>query len=102
MQVAGYLVRRVAASLLTLVIASVVSFGISEILPGNAATANLGRDATAEQVRLLEQRLHLDDRRRSATTIGQRQHCVVISAHRRATTIPLPRISLPHCAIHCC
>ena len=53
-------VRRLAAGIVTLVIVSIVVFAATQVLPGNAAYAILGRDATPERLHALELQLHLD------------------------------------------
>lgn len=60
MNIALRLAQRVCLAALTLLIASVAIFTVSEVLPGNAATASLGREVTPEQILLLEQKLGLD------------------------------------------
>jgi peptide/nickel transport system permease protein len=57
---AAYLVRRLAAILLVLLIVSFTVFAITLILPGNAAVMILGEHATEDQLRALEQQLGLD------------------------------------------
>jgi peptide/nickel transport system permease protein len=52
--------RRLLFGLLTLFLVSVVIFVATEILPGNAARAVLGRDATPAALTAMEKRLHLD------------------------------------------
>jgi peptide/nickel transport system permease protein len=55
-----FIVRRLAFMVLTLLIVSVVIFSITEVLPGNAARAILGAEATEQSVAALEERLGLD------------------------------------------
>ncbi|WP_342363724.1 ABC transporter permease [Terrarubrum flagellatum] len=57
---AAYLIRRLAAILVVLLIVSLTVFAITQILPGNAAVMILGEYATDEQRRLLELSLGLD------------------------------------------
>jgi peptide/nickel transport system permease protein len=57
---ARLLVRRLPLGLLTLFLVSVVVFAATQILPGDAARAVLGRSATPERLELLRQQLHLD------------------------------------------
>ncbi|MFI5013455.1 MAG: ABC transporter permease [Hyphomicrobiales bacterium] len=57
---AAYLVRRLAAILVVLLIVSLTVFAITQILPGNAAVMILGEYATGEQRRALELTLGLD------------------------------------------
>ena len=52
--------RRLAAGVITLFLVSVVVFAATEVLPGNAAYAILGHNATPAQVRALETALHLN------------------------------------------
>jgi peptide/nickel transport system permease protein len=52
--------RRLAIGVLTLFLVSVVVFWATEVLPGNAAYALLGRNATPVRLRALEVALHLN------------------------------------------
>ncbi len=52
--------RRLAIGLVTLFLVSVVVFLATEVLPGNAAYAILGHNATPARVRALEIQLHLN------------------------------------------
>jgi peptide/nickel transport system permease protein len=52
--------RRLAIGVATLFLVSVVVFLATEVLPGNAAYAILGRNATPARVRALEVALHLN------------------------------------------
>jgi peptide/nickel transport system permease protein len=52
--------RRLAIGVITLLLVSVVVFLATEVLPGNAAFAILGRNATPARVRALEIVLHLN------------------------------------------
>jgi peptide/nickel transport system permease protein len=52
--------RRLAIGVLTLFLVSVVVFWATEVLPGNAAYALLGRNATPVRLRALEAVLHLN------------------------------------------
>jgi len=52
--------RRVAASIVTLLVISVVIFWSVALLPGNSAQAILGRNATTTSVQVLESELHLN------------------------------------------
>jgi peptide/nickel transport system permease protein len=58
--VAAFLVRRLAAGIGTVFVASILIFVGTEVLPGNAATAILGRYATGEAATSLSKQLHLD------------------------------------------
>jgi peptide/nickel transport system permease protein len=53
-------VRRLALGLLTLLVVSVVVFLATEVLPGNAAFAVLGRGANPVRLHALERQLHLN------------------------------------------
>jgi len=55
-----YLLARLAILVGTLIVASIVVFGVIEVLPGNAAQTLLGASATPEAVAALAQRLGLD------------------------------------------
>ena len=55
-----FLLKRLTTFALTLVVASVVVFGVLELLPGNAAEIILGDTATRESVAALQARLGLD------------------------------------------
>jgi peptide/nickel transport system permease protein len=52
--------RRLAAGVITLVIVSIVVFAATQVLPGNAAYAILGRDANPVRLHAMELQLHLD------------------------------------------
>ena len=54
------IVRRAAIGVFTLFVLSVVVFAATEILPGNAASAILGRNANPAQLHALELQLHLN------------------------------------------
>jgi len=55
-----FLLKRLAALLATLAVASVVVFAVLELLPGNAAEVILGDTATPESLAALQARLGLD------------------------------------------
>jgi peptide/nickel transport system permease protein len=55
-----FLLRRILLGLLTLLLVSVVVFAATQALPGNAARAILGRNATAARLAALTRQLHLD------------------------------------------
>ncbi len=57
---ARLIARRVAAGILTLWIASILVFLAMNVLPGNAATAALGRQVTPQAQRLLSRQLGLN------------------------------------------
>jgi peptide/nickel transport system permease protein len=54
------LLRRIALGLLTLWLVSVLVFAATQVLPGNSATAILGKRATPERLAALEEQMHLD------------------------------------------
>ncbi|XVV00801.1 ABC transporter permease [Actinosynnema sp. CA-248983] len=56
----AFLARRLAATTATLFAVAVVLFAASEVLPGDAASASLGLDATAEEVEARRKELGLD------------------------------------------
>ena len=55
-----FILRRLALGVLTLFLVSVLVFAATEALPGNAARAVLGRNATPAALASLEAKLHLD------------------------------------------
>jgi peptide/nickel transport system permease protein len=55
-----FLIRRTLLGILTLFLVSVVVFAATQALPGNAARAILGRDATPQRLAALTQQLHLN------------------------------------------
>lgn len=59
--VARLITQRLLMALLTLLLVSFLIFSVLEILPGDVATRILGRDATAESLAALRERLHLND-----------------------------------------
>ena len=63
--VVAFLGRRLVGAIAALLAASVLIFAGAEVLPGNAASAVLGRDATPQAVRILSKQMGLD---RSAVT----------------------------------
>ena len=63
--VAAFLGRRFVGAVAALLAASVLIFAGAEVLPGNAASAVLGRSATPQAVRILSKQMGLD---RSAAT----------------------------------
>jgi len=56
----AFLAKRLAASVLTLVVASLVVFAVLEILPGDPARLMLGMNASPEALEALRQQLGLD------------------------------------------
>ncbi|WP_049914031.1 ABC transporter permease [Haloterrigena salina] len=55
-----YLAKRLVYIILNLILISIIVFGITTVLPGNAAETILGRYATPEKVSTLERELGLD------------------------------------------
>jgi peptide/nickel transport system permease protein len=58
--IANLVTRRLAIGLVTLLVVSIVVFLATEVLPGNAAVAVLGRSANPARLRALERQLHLN------------------------------------------
>ena len=58
---AGFVGRRVAAGIVTLLIASFLIFGAIQILPGNVASVVLGKNATPARVAAVRADLHLNE-----------------------------------------
>lgn len=56
----AFLLRRTAFGLLTLVLVSIVVFAATQVLPGDAARAALGRNASPARLEALRVQLHLD------------------------------------------
>lgn len=56
----GFLVRRVALGLLTLVVVSIIIFAATQALPSDPAKAILGRNATPDALKALREQLHLN------------------------------------------
>lgn len=56
----GLILRRLVLSLLTLVVVSAIVFALTELLPGDVATAMLGREATPARIAALRAELGLD------------------------------------------
>lgn len=59
--VGGFVLRRGLLGILTLVLVSMLVFGATQVLPGNAAYAVLGRSATPQTLHALERQLHLNE-----------------------------------------
>ena len=55
------IVKKLFSLILTVLVISFLTFVIFSIIPGNAALAKLGVDATAEQIAALEEKLQLND-----------------------------------------
>jgi peptide/nickel transport system permease protein len=58
--IASLVVSRIGAGIITLLVVSVVVFAATQVLPGNAAYAILGHNATPLRLHALELQLHLD------------------------------------------
>jgi peptide/nickel transport system permease protein len=56
----AFLVRRLLAGVATLLVASMLIFAMTEVLPGDVASAVLGRSATPDAVAALQDKLQLD------------------------------------------
>lgn len=59
--IAGFILRRVAFGVLTLLVVSVIIFLATQALPGDAAAAILGRNATPASLAALREQLRLND-----------------------------------------
>jgi peptide/nickel transport system permease protein len=59
--VARFVLGRIALGVLTLFLVSVIIFAATQVLPGDAARAILGRNATPETLAELRHQLHLDE-----------------------------------------
>lgn len=57
---AGYLVRRLLTIVFTVLVVSLLVFGITQVLPADAAVMLLGENATPDQLVAVRQRLGLD------------------------------------------
>jgi peptide/nickel transport system permease protein len=60
MSFSRFLLRRIALGVLTLLLVSVVVFAATQALPGDAARAALGQEATPQRYEALRKQLHLD------------------------------------------
>jgi len=103
-----FLVKRLAALLATLVVASVVVFAVLELLPGNAAQVILGETARPESLAALEARLGLDRpplaryqdwiggllHGRTARSIGYDSPTAELIAERLQVSLPLAAIAM--------
>jgi peptide/nickel transport system permease protein len=58
--VLAFVARRTLGAIAALLAASVLIFAAVQVLPGNAASAVLGRNASPTAVRILEHQMHLD------------------------------------------
>src|SRR5690242_12765547 len=57
---AGYLVRRLLTIVFTVLVVSLLVFGITQVLPADAAVMLLGENATPDQLAAVRTRLGLD------------------------------------------
>lgn len=57
----SFVVRRLATSIIVILLASMLVFVGTNVLPGNAATAILGRNATPQSLAVLTRQLHLNE-----------------------------------------
>lgn len=57
----AYLLKRLWAALYTLLVVSAIVFGVTQVLPADAATMLMGENATPEQLAALRLRLGLND-----------------------------------------
>lgn len=71
-----FIVRRILLGLLTLFLVSIVVFAATQALPGNAAVAILGRNATPARVAALTKQLHLNE-----SAFSQYRHWLVNILH---------------------
>jgi len=58
--VLAFVIRRTLGAIVALLAASILIFAAVQVLPGNAASAVLGRNASPGAVRILEHQMHLD------------------------------------------
>ena len=77
--------RRLLLGLLTLFLVSVVVFAATQLLPGDAARAVLGRDATPDRLAAFRRAFHLNDRGSSSTRRGY-PACSPATQARRSRT----------------
>jgi peptide/nickel transport system permease protein len=56
-----FVLRRLGAGVVTLFFVSIFIFAATELLPGNVATAVLGREATPQAVQTITKQLHLNE-----------------------------------------
>lgn len=57
----GYVLKRCVLMVYTLLVVSLIVFGVTQILPADAAVMIMGENATAEQLAALRERLGLND-----------------------------------------
>ncbi|MCC6853445.1 MAG: ABC transporter permease [Comamonadaceae bacterium] len=105
---AWFLLKRFAAFVATLAVASVVVFAVLELLPGNAAEVILGETATPESVAALQARLGLDRpaltryldwtggllRGRTANSISYDTPSAELIVERLQVTLPLAAMAM--------
>jgi peptide/nickel transport system permease protein len=103
-----FLVRRFVTFAATLAVASLVVFGVLELLPGNAAEVILGDTATPESLAALQARLGLDRpapvryldwiggllQGRTTDSISYGSPTAELIAERLAVTVPLAVLSM--------
>jgi peptide/nickel transport system permease protein len=103
-----FLLKRFAAFVATLAVASLVVFAVLELLPGNAAEIILGDTATPESLAVLEKKLGLDKPQpqryaewiggllqgRTATSISYDVPTGELIAERLRVTLPLAAMSM--------
>ena len=89
------LIRRVAIGIVTLFVIAVLVFLATEVLPGNAARAALGRNATPAALHALEHQLGLDRSLASRSGAGCRASSPATSAPRWPTASRCGRTSGP-------
>ncbi|MBQ7050441.1 MAG: ABC transporter permease, partial [Firmicutes bacterium] len=56
-----YLIKKVVSLFITLLLISLLTFTAFSVIPGDAAAAKLGMDATPEQVEALREEMGLND-----------------------------------------
>ena len=76
----GLVAVRVALAALTLVVVSVVVFAATQLLPGDAARAKLGKQATKASLAALEKQLGLDRPASRSTATSSADCCAGIRA----------------------
>src|SRR5438874_12175678 len=59
--VLAFVIRRTLGAIVALLAASILIFVAVQVLPGNAASAVLGRNASPQAVAILEHQMHLDE-----------------------------------------
>jgi peptide/nickel transport system permease protein len=65
LRIARFLLGRIAVGLVTLLLVSVIVFAATQALPGDAARAILGRNASPDRLALIRKELHLNRSRES-------------------------------------